>query len=732
MNTLEWLHPGYAAIAATSLLLILPAFFWARRQRRRLARILPAAGSDASPGRRLLRDLSLIGALVVLAACLAMPFSGRDQVIEPSSGRSLVFVLDASKSMNCRDCREVSRLDYARSWIRELLLQLPGDHVGLVSFAGTASSDCPLTTDHKSLLDAAAALEPGLLPAGSDLGAGLREAQRQFPADAATSRAIILLSDGEELGGDSKDELEKLKKSGVPVIAVALGRSDRNSPVLESDGKPLRRRNGDQVSSRPDPAAMEAIAAASRGLFVPFDPAESMMNGMERAMDRITKLSVEKGADQSRSRPRLIYQLILPLAIMLLLLRLGLSERKRVAAVALLCLLIPAMSVRAEGKDGEVMTAAQALELHNRVSAALSAQQDVRAQQAQIEAALKQADLPSPLISALQRDLAMIRHAHSLAQMQQDPAASEAEAAAAIDAYSRALKAEPASEELAKGLRSAHAARQQAVDLKRQRDEEKKQAEKEKKQQRQQQAKKAADHAKKAKEEQDKANQQRQEEQQAQEDQKKADEAKQAAQPESGDKQPGEGEKAELQKAEGGEPAGDKKSESDQKKAASHQAKAQELASEAQAQAEGMSQSDQASAKEAGEKAAAAARDLHKAQEKMKEAKDDPKAGEEAAKLLGDAVEKLEAFAKDGEDEGKGGEAKPEESGSEKPHETPKGEKPQPGEVKDGKRKPSEGQLADQMMEQKEKDLQDRIRDYDREMQRRQRRQERTDPASDK
>ena len=719
MNRLEWLHPGYAAIAAAALLLILPAFYWARRQRRRLLDILPAAGSDASPGRRLWRDLSLIAALGFVAACLAMPFSGRDQVVEASSGRSLVFVLDASKSMNCRDCRDVSRLEYARTWIRELLRQLPRDHVGLVSFAGTASSDCPLTTDHQSLLDAAVALEPGLLPAGSDLGAGLREAQRQFPADAATSRAIILLSDGEELGGDSKEELEKLRESGIPVIAVALGRSDRNSPVLESDGKLLRRRNGEQVTSRPDPAAMEAIAGASRGLFVPFDPAESMMNGMALAMDRIEKLSVEKGADQSRSRPRLIYQLILPLAILLLLLRLGLGERLRVAATLALCLLLPALSGRAEDKAPETLTPAQALELHNRVSAGLSARQDVRAEQGRLETALRQSDLPAPLNSALQRDLAMIRHAQSLAQMQQDPAAAESEAAAAIEAYGRALKDEPASEELAQGLRSAHAARQQAVEIKRQRDEQKKKDEKEKKDQRQQQAKQAADKAKQAKDEQDQANRQRQEEQ------KKADEQAQPdAQPESGDKKDGGGEKATPEKAADAGASGEQK-------AKDHQQQAQDLANEAKDQSEAMSHSDQPG-DESAQKAADAAKDLQKALDKMKEAKTDPKAGEEASKLLDEAVKKLEAAAKDGDGDKKDGDAKPDDKSPEKAAAKPKDEKAQQGQVKNGEHKPSEGQLADQMMAQREQELKDRIHNYEREMQRRERRQERIDPASDK
>ncbi|MEN9361867.1 MAG: hypothetical protein RL095_3402, partial [Verrucomicrobiota bacterium] len=511
MFNLEWLHPAYAGLAAIALLLVLPAFFWARHQRRRLARFLPAAGSDASPRRRFWRDLSLLAAVILLGVCLAMPFAGRDQVVETGSSRSLVFVLDASKSMNCRDCREVSRLDYARSWIRELLQGFPGDHVGLVSFAGAASSDCPLTADHKSLFDAAAALEPGLLPAGSDLGAGLREAQRQFPDETAGSRVIILLSDGEELGGDSKSELDKLKQTGIPVIAVALGRSDRNSPVLESDGKPLKRKNGEAVTSRPDYRAMEAIAVASGGLFVPFQPEEPMSGGLLMAGERIKQVSQVQAEEQARSRPRLIYQLILPLVLLVLLIRLCVGERAKSAATSLLILLLP-LRLPAE----ELATPAQALDLHRRVSEALGAGQDVRAEQTKIEEALKIPGLPKALSAALARDLATIRHATSLAKMEFDPGGAVTDATAAIDAYGQALKTEPGSADLIKGLRSAHAARQQALELKRLRDEQKAQEEKKRQQERQKQARQAADNARQAKEEQDKANRERLEERESQ------------------------------------------------------------------------------------------------------------------------------------------------------------------------------------------------------------------------
>ncbi len=107
---------------------------------------------SVSWGRQYARCGLVLAAVVALAAGIARPQWGSDVEEIHRKGIDLVVLLDLSKSMLAEDMgseeQPISRLDWARADLGELVRRLTGDRIGLVAFAGRAEIRCPLTFDY--------------------------------------------------------------------------------------------------------------------------------------------------------------------------------------------------------------------------------------------------------------------------------------------------------------------------------------------------------------------------------------------------------------------------------------------------------------------------------------------------------------------------------------------------------------------------------------------------------
>lgn len=173
----------------------------------------------------LLRCLAF--ALVVLVLARPQTFNALNQ--REVEGIDIMLAMDVSTSMLAEDVSP-NRMEAAKDVAAEFIAGRPNDNIGLTIFAGEAFTQCPLTTDHASLLNLLHAVRPdlaasGLIDDGTAVGMGLSNAVSRLKDQKVKSKVVILLTDGSNNMGDISPmtSAEIAKSFGIRVYTVAVG-----------------------------------------------------------------------------------------------------------------------------------------------------------------------------------------------------------------------------------------------------------------------------------------------------------------------------------------------------------------------------------------------------------------------------------------------------------------------------------------------------------------------------
>ncbi|MDX2082260.1 MAG: VWA domain-containing protein [Terrimicrobiaceae bacterium] len=314
-------------------------FLWSHARGRKLvARIVAArlrdqlAGS-VSTGRRVIRAILLLSAWALLFIALAQPRSGFIEREQKTKGRDVIVAIDTSRSMLATDVPP-TRLARAKLLTQDLVRLLRGDRVGLVAFAGSAFLQAPLTLDYGAVLAALDELDTNVIPkGGTNIAAAIRAAEEAFGKAEGQVRALIILTDGEELDADGIAAAAKAKELGIRIFTVGIGSPEGSLiPVRTEDGRQdfVRDASGKPVQSKLDETRLREIADATGGFYLPLGPdtaRELFQSGIE-PLDR-----VETGVFASR-QPIEQYQWPLGAAMACMILWMLIGERKRRVAGA--------------------------------------------------------------------------------------------------------------------------------------------------------------------------------------------------------------------------------------------------------------------------------------------------------------------------------------------------------------------------------------------------------------
>ena len=219
--------------------------------------------------------LGVAAALAVVAA--ALPQWGTKQSYVPRQGADLVVILDVSRSMDAGDVAP-SRLVAAKSALVQTLARLGGDRVGLVIFAGTARLRFPLTTDLSAASQIISSLETGavIVDGGTNASLGIDLAIDAFGEGDAGGRAVLLITDGDDLGGDPASAANRLKEAGIDLLVAGVGTPSGGAvPVLDTrTGKFVDKldASGQPIVTKLNEPFLRAIAVASGGRYIGSDP----------------------------------------------------------------------------------------------------------------------------------------------------------------------------------------------------------------------------------------------------------------------------------------------------------------------------------------------------------------------------------------------------------------------------------------------------------------------------
>ncbi len=322
-------------------LLALPAlaalFVWAEAEaRRRLARLIQTprlrgqlAGA-ASAGRRRARFgllLAGLGALMLAAAAPRLGYETRDA---HRRGLDVIVIADVSKSMLARDLPP-SRLVREKLAVQDITMQLQGDRLGLVAFAGNAFLQAPLTLDYDAVLGAASELDTDLIPrGGTNLGGAIDLALEAFGKAAGGNRAIILLSDGEPTDdteqGKGLAAAARAAEAGVCIYTVGFGTPEGALIPTGDQGQYVRDQDGKIVRSSLDEPGLTALAKAAHGFYVRFTGDASIKTVITQGLSRLKTAEID--VRQAR-RPIERYQWPLGAAMLCISLAMLLGERPR-------------------------------------------------------------------------------------------------------------------------------------------------------------------------------------------------------------------------------------------------------------------------------------------------------------------------------------------------------------------------------------------------------------------
>ena len=278
---------------------------------------------------RFWRMILFLGVIVLLFLAAARPAWGQRIMPYTSEGRDLLFVFDVSKSMLAEDVRP-SRMEHAKYLVRQIVEKNPSDRYGLIAFAGDAFLECPLTIDRTSFLQTLQEFDTDTIPlGGTNVEKALSTALRAFEAAEGSSRGVILITDGDELTGDSSKVLSTLARMKIPLFVMGVGDPSQPSIVRlrEKDGsvKTLKDKEGNVVRVPLNEKKLSALAAATGGIYV---RSTTAYPGLERIESRIKALSKRMLDSGKQTRPieRGIYPLLG--ALILFFLWLFLSEKR--------------------------------------------------------------------------------------------------------------------------------------------------------------------------------------------------------------------------------------------------------------------------------------------------------------------------------------------------------------------------------------------------------------------
>src|SRR5262245_16192743 len=291
-------------------------------------RLRSQLAGTVSKGRRTLKSAVILAVFGLISLALARPQMGFVQREVKQRGRDVIVVIDTSRSMLATDVAP-SRLSRAKLVAQDLLRLVRGDRVGLVAFAGSAFLQAPLTLDYNAVLTSLEELDTTVIPkGGSNIAEAIRIAEQAFGKGEGQTRALVILTDGEELDADGVAAAKRAGELGVRVFTIGIGSAEGSLIPLRSDEGGtdfVRDTAGKPVQSKLDEKRLKEIAKAGGGFYEPLG-AEAARSIFENG---ILKLEQAETGILSARQPIERYQWPLSMAVGLLALWLLLGDRKK-------------------------------------------------------------------------------------------------------------------------------------------------------------------------------------------------------------------------------------------------------------------------------------------------------------------------------------------------------------------------------------------------------------------
>lgn len=317
-------NPEYFYLLIVIPLLIVGFIFAARSRRAALERFAQAAllariVNAVSTQKRLTRIALIVAGCLFLVFALIEPKWGYHMEEVTRKGIDIVIAVDTSKSMLANDIQP-NRLAAAKRKIEDLLRVVDGDRVGLVAFAGTAFTYCPLTTDYGAFRLFLDDLDTSIIPlGGTDLAMAIKRSALSFDTKVKKHKTVILITDGEDHSGRALEAAREAEKEGIIIYTIGLGSKDGSYIRLKNkNGEEtlLKDKEGQVIKSKLDELTLNKIALETGGAY---SPAYGTQWGLEQIYTQeISRIEEKELGSEQIKRYESRYQIPLLAALVLI------------------------------------------------------------------------------------------------------------------------------------------------------------------------------------------------------------------------------------------------------------------------------------------------------------------------------------------------------------------------------------------------------------------------------
>ncbi len=264
-------------------------------------------------------------ALSSFIIALARPQFGTRMEKQERQGIEALILLDVSNSMMAEDVKP-NRLEKAKMMISNMVDNMKDDKVGLVVYAGQAFTQLPITSDYVSAKMFLETISPAMVTVqGTDIAAAIDLATRSFTNQEGVSRAIFVITDGEDNEGGAVEAAKEAAKKGMRVYVLGIG--DPNGAPIPQQGSSnyMLDEEGNVVVSKLNEDMCREIAKAGNGSYIYVDNSSSAQVKLNEQINRLAKTRMESQMYNDYDEQ---YQGFVLLGLMFLLLDIMLMERK--------------------------------------------------------------------------------------------------------------------------------------------------------------------------------------------------------------------------------------------------------------------------------------------------------------------------------------------------------------------------------------------------------------------
>lgn len=288
-----------------------------------VSRLLPEMSGSRPPVKFLIM-LTAFSAVIIM---LARPQFGSKIEEVKKRGVEVIIALDVSNSMLAEDIQP-NRITRAKQAIERLVDNLENDKIGLIVFAGDAYTQIPITTDYISAKMFLSTIGPDMVPRqGTAIGAAINLGMRSFSPGEGKSKAMVIITDGENHEDDPGAAAAEAAKAGVVIHTIGIGSTEGVPVPVYTGGRMdyLKDSDGKIVITKLDEDILKKIAVTTGGNYV---RATNSNIGLDEIYSGISKMEKEELESKMYTEYNDQFQIFASLALLFLVVDFIIMDRK--------------------------------------------------------------------------------------------------------------------------------------------------------------------------------------------------------------------------------------------------------------------------------------------------------------------------------------------------------------------------------------------------------------------